>query len=136
MWEMKNPKYGDQIRVNRGFYYHHGIYENDDRVYHFASPIGSEVNPQNAKVIVTTLKDFLKGGNVEVRSYTADELKIKKSPQEIIEYAKKHLGEGGYDLITNNCEHFSNRCAFGQSISNQVDEVFSLLGGLFYENRR
>ena len=32
MWEMKNPKYGDQIRVNRGFYYHHGIYENDLKI--------------------------------------------------------------------------------------------------------
>lgn len=131
MWEMKNPVYGDQIRVNRGLYYHHGIYASNDEVYQFAAPYGSEVSSENAKVICTTLNEFLKGGNVEVRVYTPDELKQKRNPKEIIAYAKKHLGEGGYDLVSNNCEHFSNRCAFGVSNSSQVDDVFKKIAGLF-----
>ncbi len=131
MWELKNPVYGDQIRVNRGLYYHHGIYASNDSVYHFASPIGNEVNQENARVICTTLGEFLKGGNVEVRSYTKDELKQKRNPEDIISYAKEHLGEGGYNLVTNNCEHFSNRCVFGVSNSSQVDEIFSMFAGLF-----
>ena len=67
MWVNKKPEYGDQIRVNRGFYYHHGIYESDDAVYHFASPMGSEISPETAVVHKTTLENFLKGSPVEVR---------------------------------------------------------------------
>ena len=32
MWKLKNPNYGDHIRVDRGMYFHHGIYESDDVV--------------------------------------------------------------------------------------------------------
>ncbi len=131
MWEMKNPTYGDQIRVNRGLYYHHGIYASNDSVYQFAAPAGMEISPENARVICTTLGEFLKGGNVEVRVYTEEELKKKRTPEEIIAYAKEHLGEGGYDLVTNNCEHFSNRCAFGVSNSTQVEEIFNMFERFF-----
>ncbi len=131
MWELKNPKYGDQIRVNRGLYYHHGIYASNESVYQFAAPSGMETSAENARVICTTLGEFLKGGNVEVRVYTEAEMEKRKSPEETIEYAKAHLGEGGYDLVSNNCEHFSNRCAFGVSTSSQVDQIFSIFSGLF-----
>ena len=131
MWSFKKPEYGNQIRVNRGLYYHHGIYESDDCVYQFASPEGSEISPETAVVCTTTLKKFLNGGDLEVREYTEEELKELKPKDEIIRYAKEHLGEMGYNLINNNCEHFSNRCAFGKSESEQVNNIFSLLGGLF-----
>ena len=87
MWEFKNPSYGDQIRVNRGLYSHHGIYASDNEVYHFAAVEGSETNPENAKVICTSLDKFLKGGNVEVRVYSDEELLKKKTPDEIIDYS-------------------------------------------------
>ncbi len=131
MWSFKKPEYGSQIRVNRGLYYHHGIYESDDCVYQFASPEGSEISPETAVVCTTTLKKFLNGGDLEVREYTEEELRELKPKDEIIKYAKEHLGEMGYNLISNNCEHFSNRCAFGKSESEQVNNIFSLLGGLF-----
>jgi hypothetical protein len=131
MWSFKKPEYGSQIRVNRGLYYHHGIYESDDCVYQFASPEPSEISPETAVVCTTTLKKFLNGGDLEVREYTEEELKELKPKDEIIKYAKEHLGEMGYNLISNNCEHFSNRCAFGKSESEQVNNIFSLLGGLF-----
>lgn len=131
MWSNRRPNYSDQIRVNRGLYYHYGIYESDDVVYQFASPKGAEISSETATVNTTTLADFLKGGVLEVRDYTEEELQMKKSPNEIIEYAKDHLGEMGYDLINNNCEHFANRATFGKSESSQVNNIFSLLGGLF-----
>lgn len=131
MWKEKKPEYGNQIRVNRGMYYHHGIYESDDVIYQFASPEGAEISPETATVNTTTLEKFLNGGVLEVREYSDDELKTLRKPDEIIEYAKAHLGEMGYNLFTNNCEHFSNRCAFGESKSDQIDEFMSLLGGLF-----
>lgn len=131
MWENKKPSYADQIRVNRGLYYHHGIYESNDVVYQFASPEGSEISQDTARVITTSLDKFLRGGVLEVRVYSVDELLKRKPQDEIIKYAKEHLGEGGYNLITNNCEHFSNRCAFGEGSSEQVDDVLNVLKGLF-----
>lgn len=131
MWKIKNPCNGDHIRVNRGFYYHHGIYASDECVYQFASPEGSEISPETAVVGITTLDKFLKGGIVEVREYSDDELKEKRNPEEIIKYAKEHLGEMGYNLISNNCEHFANRCVFGKSMSTQVDDIFEKIMGAF-----
>ena len=130
MWIKKEPVYGDQIRVNRGLYYHHGVYESDDRVYQFASTNG-ELDPETAEVCITTLTSFLKGGELEVREYTDDEKKRLRAKDEIIKYAKEHLGEKGYNIISNNCEHFSNRCAFGVSQSNQVDDFLNAFRGLF-----
>lgn len=131
MWSQRHPQYADQIRVNRGFYYHYGIYESDDVVYQFASPKGSEISEETATINTVSLEEFLKGGILEVRDYTEEELKKKKEPEEIIKYAKDHLGEMGYNLISNNCEHFANRATFGVSESSQVNDVFSFLGGLF-----
>lgn len=131
MWVTKDAKRGDQIRVSRGLYYHHGIYASDDEVYQFASPIGSEISSETAEVCVTTLNQFLNGGVLEVRTYTDSELKTKRTPDEIIEYAKSHLGEKGYNVITNNCEHFSNRCVFGKSESSQVEDAIKMLKNMF-----
>ena len=130
MWKIKNAEYADHIRVHRGLYYHHGIYANDNCVYHFAAPEGSEISEENAIVCVTTLEKFLNGGLLEVREYTEEELQSKKSPDEIIAYAKNHLGEIGYNLISNNCEHFANRCVMGKSESNQVQDIFNFIMGV------
>ena len=131
MWVKKKPKYGDQIRVNRGLYFHHGIYEDDDHVYQYASPKGSEISSETALIISTTLKEFLKDGVLEVREYSKDELKENRSNDEIIKFAKSKLGTGlgEYNIINNNCEHFSNYCAFGKKKSNQVDDIFKMLFG-------
>lgn len=131
MWVKKKPSYGDQIRVNRGLYFHHGIYEDDNHVYQYASPKGSEIKPETALIITTTLSEFLKDGEVEVREYTNEELKEKRSNDEIIKYAKSKLGTGlgEYNLLENNCEHFSNECAFGKKKSNQVEDLLKMLFG-------
>lgn len=131
MWIEKKPNYGDQIRVNRGLYFHHGIYVSDDEVIQYASPKGSEISPETALIISTTLDEFLKGGVVEVREYNNEELKKIRSKDEIVKFAKSKLGTGlgEYNLIDNNCEHFSNYCAFGEKKSNQVEDILSMLFG-------
>lgn len=129
MWVKENPTYGSQIRVNRGIYYHHGIYVSDDCVIQFAAKSGSEISAMNAIVHQTTLLDFAKGMDVEVRKYTSEEEYKLRSPQEIVNYAFSSLGNKGYDVLSNNCEHFSNDCAFGEKKSNQVSEIISMLFG-------
>lgn len=129
----KKPSLGDQIKVNRGIYDHHGIYIGDDKVIQFGSTTG-ELDPSKAMVIETSLDDFLKGGELLVATYTEEELKKRRNPNEIVEYAKAHLGDKGYDLVNNNCEHFSNECAFGEHKSFQVDNVLGLFAKLFGGN--
>jgi len=46
-----------------------------------------------------------------------------RSAKEIIRIARLRIGEGGYDILHNNCEHFVNDCAFGRSSSRFVDDV-------------
>ncbi len=131
MWKTKKPISGDHIRVNRGLYYHHGIYADDYCVFHFASPSDNEMNPETARVLYTTLDGFLKGGTLEVREYTFEESNKKRNPKEVIDAAIKSIGEGGYNVISNNCEHFANRCIFGEAKSEQVDNVKELLRRMF-----
>ena len=126
MWKNKKPVMGDHIRVNRGLYYHHGIYADDYCVFHFASPSDDEMNPDTARVLYTTLDDFLKGGILEVREYTVEEMNKKREPKEVVDAAIKSIGESGYNLISNNCEHFANKCVFGEAKSEQVDLVKEL----------
>jgi hypothetical protein len=131
MWTKRDLKFGDQIRVNRGFYYHHGIYEDDNHIYQYAAKEGSEVSQENALIICTNLKTFAKDGEVEARDYNEEELKKLRPKEEIIKTAKNMLGTGlgEYNLVTNNCEHFSNYCAFGKKESNQVNDFLNMLFG-------
>lgn len=128
MWTKEKTSYGDHIRVNRGMYYHHGIYVTDLHVIHFASITpGHEMDPNEASIIDTTLEQFLKGGECEKRIYTEEEEKSKRSPQEIVSYAYSRLGDKGYNVVSNNCEHFANECVFGRKQSEQVNKVIDFL---------
>ena len=124
MWSTNKPQYGDHIRVNRGLYYHHGIYVSDEYVINFASTKpGYELDPNSASVCIVSLKDFLKNGMCEVRIYTAEEEKIKRNNQDKVNYAFTKIGSKGYNLLNNNCEHFANECVFGKKRSEQIDNI-------------
>lgn len=127
-WMHATPALGDHIRVERygGLYYHHGIYIGKNKVIHFAPLSGGEIiNWSEAKVIETSLEDFLKDGEIEIRQYTDDELMELYSPKEIVQNAKHCLGYTNYNLIFNNCEHFANSCTTGKHRSPQVEELFA-----------
>jgi hypothetical protein len=68
-----------------------------------------------------TLSEFLKGGFLEIRVYSKKELKRKNDIEEIVNNAIKQLGTKGYDILDNNCEHFSNLCVFNEKISVQTE---------------
>ncbi|MGN0452561.1 MAG: lecithin retinol acyltransferase family protein [Ruminococcus sp.] len=121
-WEYKKPEAGDQVRVKRTGYYHHGIYTGQSVIQFGEGDSESDMlHCENNDVNETSLGDFLKGGLLEVRVYSKKELKLKNSPEETVRIAREHLGEKGYHFIRNNCEHFSNLCAFNEKISLQAE---------------
>lgn len=115
---------GDILKVNRGLYYHFGVYAGNGRVIHFSAPKGDEINPLTANICEVSLDDFANGDSPEVdNSYEP-----AFGPEEIVERARKMIDTqlGRYDLLTNNCEHFANWCKTGYTKCQQtgiVDEV-------------
>lgn len=135
LWCIKQPTYGDHIRVSRGLYHHHGIYIDEMHVISFGS-IKHELNPKKARVMMTSLVTFLHGGRIEVRVYTKEEETKKRLPNEIVNYALLNLNRAGYDLISNNCEHFANECVFGEPKSDQINYIKQQLDNLFRFHKR
>lgn len=129
MWVSKAPAKGDHIRVMRigGLYAHHGVYVSDEEVIHFTGQDDDSIlDWSKNEVIKTDLKAFLRGGALEIKEYSDDELQDLYSPEQIVIYARSCIGDKGYNLAFNNCEHFANVCTLGRFRSNQVERV--LLG--------
>lgn len=128
-WVQKKPEKGDHIRVKRigGLYAHHGVYVSNEEVIHFTGQDDDSIlDWSKCEVIKTDLSAFLKGGTLEVKEYTDEEFQDLYSPDQIVIYARSCIGDKGYNLALNNCEHFANVCTLGRFRSHQVERV--LLG--------
>ena len=128
-WVQKTPVKGDHIRVMRigGLYAHHGMYVSDEEVIHFTGKDSDSVlDWSKCEVIKTDLSAFLKGGTLQVKEYSDEEFQDLYSPDQIVIYARSCIGDKGYHLAFNNCEHFANVCTLGRFRSQQVERV--LLG--------
>lgn len=134
IWVQKPPQRGDHIRVQRmeGLYTHHGVYVSDREVIHFTGADDDSIlDWDKPEVISTDLATFLKGGVLEVKEYTDEEFTDLYSPEQVVSYARACLGDKGYNLIFNNCEHFANVCTLGRFRSNQVDRFFDAIDDVF-----
>lgn len=144
-WVQKLPVMGDHIRVKRmyGVYTHHGIYVSDNEVIHFTGTDDDSImDSSKNRVISSDLNFFLKGGELEVKEYTDEEFQDLYAPDQIVAYARSCLGDGDYNVLFNNCEHFANVCTLGRFRSHQVERLlqnkgvddmgfFSSIGGFF-----
>lgn len=127
-------KKGDVLEVVRGLYSHYGVYAGDGKVIHFTADDGSghsETDPNNADIIETDLSVFQKGGHINVDNQE----EAKYSRDEIVSRARALIGtqKGNYDLVTNNCEHFAKYCKTGSKISDQVDEVRTVVPPVVFD---
>lgn len=130
IWEFINPKKGDHIRVSRGFYYHHGVYISNNEIIHFTGENEDAIlDMEKNKVIATDLGRFLMNGRLETKIYTEEELNDLYPIKHIVKYARACLGDMGYNLIFNNCEHFANVCTLGRFRSIQVEKFFNIILG-------
>ena len=119
---------GDHIYVNRvgGIYNHHGIDCGDDSVIHYTSKTERILNDASNRV--NRLLDGLRGLRVAELDFTDDG---------VIKRAESRLGESRFQLVSNNCEHFSAWCKTGISSSNQITSIWkaSLTGPKFMRRR-
>lgn len=122
-WEFITPKAGDIIRVKVSFYCHYGIFVSEDEVIQFGLPDEPMRLAENIKVCQSDIYTFLAGGTLEVGVPSKEEKKQMYPAKKIVANAKAQLGVGGYDILHNNCEHFVNKCAFGEANSVFLDNV-------------
>ena len=122
-WVEKPPVYGDVIRTKVSFYHHYGIFVSEEEVIQFGLPDDPMRGAEQIKVLTSDVHTFLQGGELQVGQPEHPEHKQLRTPDQIVTIARQRLGEGGYDILHNNCEHFVNDCAFGQATSSFLDGV-------------
>lgn len=147
-----SPKNGDVLRVNRGLYSHYGVYAADkNHVIHYTGATGP--NDFNGIVRETSLDEFLNGSEsfsvctfpehpqtlpvVPAKNPLAKILQLARiiklmdyhlySGDETVKRARSKLGQGGYNLALNNCEHFAVWCRTGVKDSSQVNNILNII---------
>lgn len=122
-WTVDTPECGDLVRTKVRFYHHYGIFVSPERVIQFGLPDDPMRPAGDVRVLATDVYTFLQGGELEVAKPDREERKEMRSPKAIVAMAESRIGEGGYDILHNNCEHFMNECAFGEHRSSFVQDV-------------
>lgn len=120
-WQQDTPKPGAPVRVRVSFYYHYGIFVGEDSVIQFGLPDGPTRPAAEIRVLSTDVYTFLQGGTLEVG--IPDREERKKLRSDVIAVAQSRIGQGGYDLLHNNCEHFMYECLFGQPDSPTISSL-------------
>ena len=129
-WVVRSPKFGDMIRIKAGNIYHYGIYSSDEEVIQFGlAPIARVGVPdKDIEVCISDIGAFACDQTIEVGECENTVERIKRrSPELTVESAKAALGQKGYSIIHNNCEHFAYTCATGERFCSQtlgVRELF------------
>ena len=108
------PAPGSQLVVSRRGYRHHGIYVGAGRVIHYAG----RIRYPHGLVEEVSLTEFSDGRPFRTRRIPNEQIGAT-----IVRRARSRLGERGYDLLRNNCEHFCNWCLVGEPRSAQVESL-------------
>ena len=123
IWKEKTPVFGDVVRTRVQFYYHYGIFVSESEVIQFGLPDDPFRPACQIRVISTDVLTFLQGGDLEVMMPDRSSRRQMRSPEQIVAIARQRMGEDGYDILHNNCEHFVNECAFGQHHCSFLQDV-------------
>lgn len=132
IWELKDPVFGDMIRVKSGSIYHYGIYVSDEEVIQFGlAPVNRPtLSDKEVAVCVSDIDDFLSGGFLEVAVPDKKERKKRRKVAETVNFARGRIGETGYHILYNNCEHFAYECYLGEKYCSQTENVRALFKSL------
>ncbi|MBQ7566092.1 MAG: lecithin retinol acyltransferase family protein [Oscillospiraceae bacterium] len=115
---------GDMIRVRVGSVWHYGVFISEDEVIEFGPPPSRlAMEKPDFHVMSVDIAAFSGGGIVERAVLDKSEQKRRIPPAQTVALARSYVGEGGYDILHNNCEHFAYRCVFGEGRSTQEETL-------------
>ena len=116
-WTFDQPEFGSIIRVRFDrIFYHYGIYVSDEEIIQFGyNPnLCSDMTAKDIAICTSDMERFLCGGFLETEKPDAKEAKRRRTADETVLAARNRLGETGYSILHNNCEHFAFECAYGE----------------------
>ena len=127
-WLPGDPAPGDMVRVQIGSIFHYGVYAGDGRIVAFGLPPVPDYAKAKDRFLVTgtDMDVFCTGRIPEVAILDRAERKKRIPPEQTVRLARARLGEDGYHMIRNNCEHFAYECVFGEKKSLQEEAVFRM----------
>ncbi len=96
---------------------HYGIDIGDGTVVHLATDL-SDPATRTMSVQRVPYEEFHQGKKVRVESIDSP-----LAPQTIVQRALSAVGQLGYHILHDNCEHFARHCVHGESTSIQVERV-------------
>ena len=128
-WEQTQPQAGDIIRTKVGPLYHYGICVGHGEVIQFGkNPALRHAMPDGEiRVCQTDMQTFLCGESPEVGKPEGKERSKRFSPDRTVILARQRLGETGYHILYNNCEHFAYECYLGEKRSEQTERMRSMI---------
>lgn len=131
-WVLKQAEMGDMVRVRLGRIYHYGIFVSEDEIIQFglAPSLTAPQKDSEIEVCTSDVDVFLAGGFLEVAEYDRAERRKNRSPKEIVKIARSRIGERGYSIIYNNCEHFAYECVTGKKYCSQTEAVRNVFKSL------
>ena len=120
--------YGRHYAVNRGLYWHHGIFVGEDKFIHYAAHEGDGIGVESdlKKIHVADARECVGDGHPEEVNYENDNV---YPPLKVVARALSREGENGYKLWSNNCEHFARWCKVAKAESLQVNRVKNAFKG-------
>ncbi|KAI1713026.1 lecithin retinol acyltransferase domain-containing protein [Ditylenchus destructor] len=130
---------GDLVEFDRGMYRHWGVYigiyngvpsiahlSTDDGDFDGAGNCSKKCSSKIVKGSSATVRidPFMKvAKNDDVRCNNAFDYRFSRTPfppAEIKKRAFAKLGEGGYHVLHNNCEHFAKDCRYGKKATQKT----------------
>jgi hypothetical protein len=105
-----------RFKLGLPVYTHHGIYVGGGHVIHYAGNSG-DPEADGEKIQIVALEKFMAGSGYWIAPHPTSPFTGKQ----IVERAHGRIGEDGYSVFSNNCEHFCNWVVDGSHTSQQVD---------------
>ena len=122
------PQSGDMVRVKSGYIYHYGVFVSECEIIQFGLAPTARIGIKECDVTVCSsdLEAFLHGGVLEKAVFEEKDVQKPLPSDVIVQKARSRLGEKGYHILYNNCEHFAYECVLNEKKCTQADDVRSM----------
>lgn len=128
IWQTTKPRRGDMVRVKLGYIYHYGVFVSEKEIVQFglAPTARAGIKDCDVEVCVSDEATFLHGGILERAELSEQEESARVPCETTVEKARSRVGEKGYNILYNNCEHFAYECVMGVKKCTQADDLRSM----------